>query len=147
MTTAEILRRLRLFLLVLSSLLFTGTLLELWLVNHTEDPIQWVAFVLGGLGLLATLSVLLRRGRRTVLMLRVCMLLVVLGSFFGIYEHVSNNIALEREIHPNAPFSQLVRKGLGGANPLLAPGTLAVAGLLALAANYKYSVVGDNADT
>jgi hypothetical protein len=147
MTTAEILRRLRLFLLVLSSLLFMGTLLELWLVNHTEDPIQWVAFVLGGLGLLATLSVLFRRGRRTVLVLRVCMLLVVLGSFFGIYEHVSNNIALEHEIHPNAPFSQLVRKGLGGANPLLAPGTLAVAGLLALAGTYKYSVIGDIENT
>jgi hypothetical protein len=143
MSTAEVLRRLQLFLLVLSSLLFTGTLLELWLVNHTEDLIQWVAFVLAGLGLLATLTVLFRRGRTTVLVLRGCMFVVVLGSFFGIYEHVLNNIAFEREIQPNATFSQLVRKGLGGANPLLAPGTLAVAGLLALAGTYKYSVSGD----
>ena len=139
MSTAEVLRRLQLFLLVLSSLLFTGTLLELWLVNHTEDLIQWVAFVLAGLGLLATLTVLFRRRRTTVLLLRVCMLAVVLGSFFGIYEHVINNIAFEREIQPNATFSQLVRMGLGGANPLLAPGTLAVAGLLALAGAYKYT--------
>ncbi|HKZ01667.1 MAG TPA: hypothetical protein VJ180_05475, partial [Pyrinomonadaceae bacterium] len=108
-----------------------------------EDLIQWVAFVLAGLGLLATLTVLFRRGRTTVLVLRVCMLVVVLGSFFGIYQHVLNNIAFEREIQPNAPFSQLVRKGLGGANPLLAPGTLAVAGLLALAGAYKYSVSSD----
>ncbi|HKZ78946.1 MAG TPA: hypothetical protein VJ124_11640 [Pyrinomonadaceae bacterium] len=42
---------------------------------------------------------------------------------------------------------QLVRKGLGGANPLLAPGTLAVAGLLALAATYKYLVGGDMEST
>jgi len=143
MSTAEVLRRLRLFLLVLSSLLFMGTLVELWLVNHTEDAIQWLAFILAGLGLLATLSVLFRRGRKIVLVLRGCMLVVVLGSLFGIYEHVSNNIAFEREIHPNATFSQLAWKGLGGANPLLAPGTLAVAGLLALAATYKYSVSGD----
>jgi hypothetical protein len=143
MTTAEVLRRLRLFLLVLSSLLFIGTLVELWLVNHTEDAIQWLAFVLAGLGLIATLSVLVRRGRKTVLVLRACMLVVVLGSLFGIYEHVSNNIAFEREIHPNATFSQVVWKGLSGANPLLAPGTLAVAGLLALASTYKYSVTGD----
>lgn len=115
-----------------------GALLELWLVNHTEDLIQWVAFVLAGLGLLATLSVLFWRGRATLLVLRACMWVVVLGSFFGIYEHVINNIAFEREIRPNATFSQLARKGLSGANSLLAPGILAVAALLALAATYKY---------
>jgi hypothetical protein len=147
MSTAEVLRRLRLFLLLLSSLLFAGTLLELWLVNHTEDLIQWVAFVLAGLGLLATLFFLLRHGRRTVLVLRASMFLVVLGSFFGIYQHVSNNIAFEREIQPNATLTRLVRKGLGGANPLLAPGILAVAGLLALAASYKYLVTDDTEST
>jgi hypothetical protein len=138
MTTGEILRRLRMFLLLLSSCLFSGALLELWLVNHTEDLIQWVAFVLAGLGLFATLFVLLWRRRATVLVLRTCMLVVVLGSFFGIYEHVINNIEFEREIRPNATFSQLARKGLSGANPLLAPGILAVAGFVALAATYKY---------
>jgi len=123
MSAAEVLRRLRLFLLVLSLLLFIGTLLELWLVNHTGDAIQWLAFIFAGLGFFATLSVLFRRGRKTVLMLRGCMLVVVLGSLFGIYQHVSNNIAFEREIHPNATFSQLAWKGLGGANPLLAGNT------------------------
>jgi hypothetical protein len=144
MSAEEILRRLQLFLLLLSSLLFSGALLELWLVNHTEDVIQWVAFVLAGLGLLATLFVLFWRGRTTVSMLRVCMVVVILGSLFGIYEHVINNIAFEREIQPYATFSQLLRKGLSGANPLLAPGVLAVAGLLALAATYKYLIIPDS---
>ncbi|HEX6729092.1 MAG TPA: hypothetical protein VF074_03735 [Pyrinomonadaceae bacterium] len=137
MSAEEILRRLRLFLLLLSSLLFSGALLELWLVNHTEDVVQWLAFVLAGLGLSATLSVLFWRGRTTVTVLLVSMVVVILGSLFGIYEHVINNIAFEREIQPNATFSQLALKGLSGANPLLAPGVLAVAGLLALAATYK----------
>jgi hypothetical protein len=143
MTAAEVLRRLRLFLLTLSSLLFAGTLLELWLVNHTEDAIQWLAFVLGGVGLLSTLMVLAWHGRVTVLVQRACMLLVIIGSCFGIYQHVSNNIAFEREIQPNATLSQLVWKGVAGANPLLAPGTLAIAGLLSLAGTYKHSVTGD----
>jgi hypothetical protein len=148
MSAAEVLRRLQLFLLALSSLLFVGTLLELWLVNHTGDAIQWLAFIIGGLGLLATLSVLFRirahaRARKTILVMRACMSLVVLGSLFGIYQHVSSNIAFEREIYPNATFSQLAWKGLGGANPLLAPGTLAVAALLALAGTYNYSVDSD----
>ena len=70
MSTAEVLRRLRLFLLVLASMLFAGTLLELYLVNHYEDAIQWIAFVLAGLGLLVSLIVLARRGPATVRLLR-----------------------------------------------------------------------------
>lgn len=138
MSTQEVLRRLRVFLLALSSLLFAGTLLELSLVNHTEDAIQWSAFVLAGIGLLVTLSVLARRRPVTVSLLRWCMFLVLAGSLFGIYQHVSNNIAFEREIQPNSTWSQLMWKGLSGANPLLAPGTLAVGGLLSLAGTYKY---------
>ena len=146
MSTGEVLRRLRLFLLALSSLLFAGTLLELSLVNHTEDAIQWLAFVLAGIGLSITLTVLVRRGPTTVSVLRWCMLLVIVGSLFGIYQHVYNNIAFEREIQPNAMFNHLIWKGLSGANPLLAPGTLAVAALLSLGATYKYSV-GDDLET
>ena len=137
MSAAEVLRRLRLFLLVL--LLFAGTLLELSLVNHTEDAIQLLAFVVAGIGLLVTLAVLVRRRQVTVSLLRWSMLLVIVGGLFGIYEHVSNNVAFEREIQPNSTLSHLMWKGLSGANPLLAPGTLAVAGLLSLAATYKHS--------
>lgn len=140
MSAAEVLRRLRSLLLLLSSLLFAGALLELWLVNHTEDKIQWLAFVLSGLGLLVTLVALTLRTRITVGILRACMILVIGGSLFGIYEHVSNNIAFEREIQPNSTSSHLIWKGLSGANPLLAPGTLAVAALLALAGTYKIGV-------
>lgn len=143
MSTAEVLHRLRLFLLALSSLLFAGTLLELTLVNHTEDAIQWLAFVVAGIGLLVTLAVIVRRGRVTVSLLRWSMLVVILGSLFGIYEHVSNNVAFEREIQPNSTLSHLIWKGMSGANPLLAPGTLAIGALLSLAATYKHSLTSD----
>jgi hypothetical protein len=146
MSPAEVLRRLRLFLLVLSAALFVGTLIELWLVNHKQDAVQILAFVFCGLGLLSTVGVLIRRSTATIRILRACMLLVVLGSLFGIYEHVTNNIEFEREIHPNSSTHQLLMKGLGGANPLLAPGTLAVAGLLAVAASYKHEVGAERDD-
>jgi fatty acid desaturase len=144
MSTAEILRRLRLFLLLLSGMLFAGTILELFLVDHHQDAIQWLAFAFAGLGLLVTLAVLARRGRTTVTLLRWSMLLVMVGSLFGIYEHVSNNIAFEREIQPNATLNRLLWKGVAGANPLLAPGALAIAALLALAATYKYGITNGN---
>jgi hypothetical protein len=68
------------------------------------------------------------------------MVLVALGSLFGIYEHVEGNIGFAREIQPNSPTFQLVMSGLRGANPLLAPGTLAVAAVLALSATYRDTV-------
>lgn len=139
MSASEILRRLRLFLTALAFLMFLGTLIELWLVGHTEDTIQWVPFVLCALGILSIAGWFIVRNRFSRSVLTACMLLVAVGGAFGVYQHVSNNIAFEKEIHPNAAGSDLILKGLGGANPLLAPGTLSVAALLALAATYKYS--------
>jgi fatty acid desaturase len=137
---SEVLRRLRKFLLVLSLLLFAGALVELCLVGHTKELVQWIAFALAGAGALASLLVLFRLSSATVRLLRVCMIVVALGSFFGIYQHVSGNIAFAREIHPDSSTSQLFWRGLQGGNPLLAPGVLAVAALLALSATYRYEV-------
>ena len=139
-TAAEVLRRLRKFLLVLSLLLFVGALVELLLVGHTVEFVQWIAFVLAGAGALSVSMSLFNFGPATVRLLRVCMIVVALGSFFGIYQHISGNIAFAREIHPDSSTSQLFWRGLQGGNPLLAPGVLAVAALLALSATYRYEV-------
>src|ERR1044072_3641188 len=137
---AEVLRRLRRFLIVLALFLFGGALVELWLVGHTEDVIQWLAFALAGAGALSVTLTLFHFSRATVRLLRVCMLVIVLGSLFGMYEHVSGNIALAREVQPNSTTAQLFWRGLQGGNPLLAPGVLAVAAVLALSATYRYDV-------
>ena len=143
MTDHEVLQQLRRFLLVLSILLFGGALIELWLVGHTEDLVQWLPFVLSIAGMVFALLVLLRPGRRLVRALRVCMLLVALGSVFGIYQHVTGNIALERDVRPNATTTQLLIGGLAGDNPLLAPGVLAIAAVLSLSATYRYEITND----
>ncbi len=136
---AEVLLRLRRFLLVLSLLLFCGALVELWLVGHTKDLIQWLPFVLCVVGSLAVILVLFRPGLGTVRVLRVCMVLITLGTLLGIYLHVEGNVLFAQEIHPDSTTTELVLKGLGGANPLLAPGILAVAGVVAVAATYRYT--------
>ena len=137
---SEVLRRLRKFLLVLSLLLFAGALIELWLVGHTVEFVQWIAFVLAGAGALSVTITLFHIGPATVRILRLCMIVVALGSLFGIYQHISGNVAFAREIHPDSSTSQLFWRGLQGGNPLLAPGVLAVAALLALSATYRYEV-------
>ena len=142
MSPADVLSRLRRFLLVFSVLLLGGALLELWLIGHTEDPVQFIPFVLCGLGMLAAFGALLRPRRATLVALRVCMALVVAGTLLGIYLHVEGNFALQREISPNAAASETLFGALGGANPLLAPGILAVAAMLALAATYHHPALG-----
>lgn len=139
MSAIEVLRRVRRFLLLLTVLLFGGALTELWLVGHTEDRIQWLAFGFAILGALAALLFLFRQSRATLLILRLCMVVVALGSLFGIYEHVTGNIAFQREIRPDSSTTQLISSGLSGGNPLLAPGVLAVAAILGLIATYRQS--------
>ncbi|MDQ3648665.1 MAG: hypothetical protein M3458_00010 [Acidobacteriota bacterium] len=143
MTSADILSRLRRFLLVFSVLLFGGTVVELSLVNHTEDAVQLIPFVLCGLGSVATLVVLLRPQRTTVLGMRICMGLVVGGSLFGIYEHLESNVEFQREINPRQSTGDMILSALAGANPLLAPGMLAVAGVLALVVTYHHPALVD----
>jgi len=149
MIDAVVLLRLRRFLLVTSALLFAGTLGELWLINHTEDVVQFVPFVLCGLGLLILLLVRLHPRRATMLVLRAVMVLVVLGSLVGIYLHVESNLAFVREINPNAPAREAIFGALGGANPLLAPGILSLAAMLAMAATYYHPALkkGEEVET
>ncbi len=126
--------RLRRFLLALAGLLFVGTVIELWLADHMKEAVQLIPFALCGLGLIAVSAALLRPHRKILLALRGCMGLVALGSLLGIYQHLQSNLAFELEIHPTATASDVVMGTLGGASPLLAPGILALAAVLAVAA-------------
>ena len=99
-----------------------------------------LAFALAGAGALAVLVVVFHSNSATVRLLRVCMVAVVLGSLFGMYEHFTGNVGLAREIQPNSATAQLFWRGLQGGNPLLAPGILVAAAALALSATYRYDV-------
>jgi hypothetical protein len=132
------LARLRRFLLALAAVLLAGAVVELLLVEHTEDTLQLLPFVLCGLGVVAIIVALVRPARLTLLALRVLMPLVAAGSLLGVYLHVESNLELERELNPGMAAGPLLLGALGGANPLLAPGVLAVAAVLALAAAYQH---------
>jgi hypothetical protein len=138
MNDALVLWRLRQFLLAVCALLFVGTLVELWLTNHSETFVQLIPFALCGLGLIAVIMAMLRPRRAALLALRACMGLVALGSLFGVYQHLSNNLGFQRELHPNASTGDHLLGALGGANPLLAPGILALTAALAIAATYYH---------
>lgn len=138
MSAEIVVRRLRRFLLVLAGSLCIGTVVELLLVEHRENLVQLIPFVLSGLGLIAVLTVLFRPQRTTLRALQIVMVLNILGSLFGVYEHVEHNMAFALEIRPNTTTSAAFWEALSGANPLLAPGILALAAMIALAATYYH---------
>lgn len=142
MNDGIVLARLRQFLFLLSGGLLVGTLFELWLTEHAETFVQLIPHLLCAAGLAAIVVALLRPGRGTVWGLRLLMSLVWAGALYGVYQHVWNNALFEREINPNVSAMELVMSALGGANPLLAPGVIAIAAMLALAASYHHPALG-----
>ncbi len=138
MNADNILLRLRRFMLALAGLLFLGTLTELFFIEHTEEPAQFIPFGLCALGLVMVALALLRPRRGPLLALRASAALILLGSLFGMWQHIEGNLGFALEINPGASGGALLAAALGGAAPLLAPGVLALAGVLAVAATYYH---------
>jgi hypothetical protein len=138
MTAEQLAQWFRRFLLMLVVCLCLGTVVELVLQGHYKEPTQLIPFGLAGVGLLSVLSVLLKPQRTTLMALRVVMIVVILGSLLGGVLHFVANYEFAAEIRPNAAVLDTVWEAATGASPLLAPGLLAVAGILALAATYYH---------
>lgn len=146
MTTKIVEQRLRGFLLWLAGAMCAGTLVELWLQDHYEEPLQLLPIVLCGLGGLAVLAVIARPHRMTVWALRGVMVIVGPSSLFGVYEHLVSNWEIVRETKPTLELWATAWQAAHGAAPLLAPGILALAASVALAATYYHPILGSRED-
>lgn len=138
--------RLRRFLLVVVAVLCAGTILELLLADHTKEPNQLIPFALCGLGIGVSLAVLWRPGQITIRVLRIVMVGMALGSLLGMWLHFSGNYAFQVDIRPNGASGDSILAALKGAAPLLAPGILALAAVLALAATYDHPALQHEAE-
>ncbi|HKP51739.1 MAG TPA: hypothetical protein VJ183_03710 [Chloroflexia bacterium] len=137
--TAEVVNsRIRRFLLLLAIFALLAMLTELFLAEHTKETLQFIPFILCGAGLIALTAVLLSPQKSTLIFLRVVMTLVALGGLVGTGIHLLRNFEFEQEIRPSAAIGDILLPALKGAAPLLAPGTLVFAALLALAATYHH---------
>lgn len=137
MSNLSIERQLRRFLLTMAGLAFLATIAELTFVEHTETAIQLVPFFLSGVGAITVLIVSLKPLKKAIVLHRIVMSVILLGGFFGIYEHIEHNFAFELEIRPNAVASDVIWESLSGASPLIAPGILTFAAVLALMATWR----------
>lgn len=129
---------LRLFLLGLVLLGILATTAELILLEHTEEPAQWLPLALLGAGLVAAVAAGARPGPATLRAFQVLMAGFVLAGGLGLWFHYRGNVEFELEMYPGLKGLELFRKSLSGATPALAPGMMSHLGLLGLAFTYRH---------
>jgi uncharacterized membrane protein len=127
----ELLRHWILGILVLGLL---GTVTELVLLEHYEQPLQFVPLVL----IVAAIAVLFwelrRRDVASRRAMQVVMTLFVLAGFAGFAAHFQGSAEYQLELNPDMSNWELLEKILRAkAPPLLAPGMMLQLGLLGLA--------------
>jgi hypothetical protein len=141
MDSETVLARLRQFLLVISAGVFIMTVTELFFLSHWSETIQFLPFVLSGLGLITLSLAYFHPNRGTITVLRWSMIVIAACSLIGVYEHMANNLGFRMEIQPNATTWELILATLEGANPALAPGILLLGAVIGLAAMYRHPVL------
>lgn len=128
-------RRLVLGLFLLGS---GGTVAELLLLEHFEDPWQWTPIALLGLGFAAGVAVALRATAGWMRVFRFLMWLYLFAGALGMYLHLKSNVEFERELNPAVGGFDLAIEVLMGAMPALAPGHMIQLGLLGLLVMLRY---------
>ena len=139
LSTIRAFRRALTLLLVLG---LTGTALELVLMDHLEDWWQRIPLVLIG----AALGVLgwhrIARSKASVHALRAVMALFLASAAGGIVLHAKGNREFALETKPDLAGGAMVAEMLTGAFPALAPGTMALLGLIGLLVTWRHPALG-----
>ncbi len=129
-TTLETTRRLLLGLLVFG---MAGTTTELVLMNHYEEWEQWIPFAGMAVSLVMLLWFAFSRSPGATRSFRLCMFLLMVIGATGTILHYRANMEFQLEMDPTLGGMALMFKVLHAkAPPALAPGNMALLGLLGL---------------
>lgn len=135
---ADPLRAVRRLLLGLLAFGLTGTLVELVLIEHYEEPTQTLPLVLIVVVLAAGVWQV-RESRAALRVFRVLMVALMLAGAAGVVLHVRGSLAIQQDMDPDASTWDLIPKAIRAqAPPALAPGVLVQFGLLGLVFTYRH---------
>lgn len=130
----SVVERLRLWVLGVLVLGLIGTVVELILLEHYEQALQFVPLVLIALGVVVLVWHAVRRDTASLRALQIVMGLFVLAGFAGMAAHFNGSAEYQLELYPEMSNWELLEKILHAkAPPLLAPGMMMQMGLLGLA--------------
>jgi hypothetical protein len=129
-------RRMLLLVLLLGMI---GTGVELVLLNHFEDPRQWIPLVLIAMGIFTSSWQVRRATTLQVRVLQVLLVGFILSGFAGIYFHYQGSAEFKLESNPSLDGWALFREAIRAkAPPLLAPGAMIQLGLLGWVYTYRH---------
>jgi hypothetical protein len=134
----RVLSRLRRYLLAILAVGSVGAGVELLLLGHVEGVAQIVPLLLLGVGIPVIGWCAAAGSPASTLALRATMAMFVVSGGLGIALHYQGNVEFEREMYPSLAGMELVSKTLTGATPVLAPGTMALFGVMGLLAVYGF---------
>ena len=134
----RVLATLRRLLLATLAIGAVGTAAELLLLEHYESALQYAPLVLLAVGIAAIGWHAATSSARSVVALQVVMVLFLASGALGVALHFKGNVEFELELHPGVTGGELVLNTLMGATPVLAPGSMALLGLIGLAYTYRH---------
>jgi hypothetical protein len=120
-----------------------GTGTELVLLGHFETAYQAIPLAALALGLAAAVWQAAAPRAASVRALQVVAVLFAAAGALGVGLHVQGNSAFELEMYPEAQGLALIGATLAGATPVLAPGSMALLGLIAAAYTYGHPALHD----
>ena len=132
--SADTVRMLRLWILGVLVLGLLGTVVELVLLSHYEQPVQLVPVVLLVLALIVLAWHVMGHSAASLRVLMGLMILFVLAGFAGFAAHFYGSAEFQLDLEPSLSTWELLEKVMRAkAPPLLAPGMMMQLGLLGLA--------------
>lgn len=130
--------RLRGVLWAVALAVYLGAAVELALVEHWAEWQQWIALATVAVALAATASGWWAPSPGTLWAVRAASGAVLAVSVLGVGFHLWGNFDFSLEVAPGDTALERLWDTLSGGNPAFAPGMLAVAAVLALAATWGH---------
>jgi hypothetical protein len=119
-----------------------GLSIELWLLEHTEDPYQLIPLVLAAAAFVCGPLVAARPSTGSVRLFQAVMVLLVISGVLGTYLHYQVTTEFQLEMDPTLRGWALFEKAIHAkAPPALAPGSMIQLGLIGLAYTYRHPAI------
>ena len=130
--------KLRRLLLAVLSFSTAGSLIDLVLLEHTEDLPQLIPLVLLAASLAAIGLLVVKPSATGIRAFQGLMLLFLVSGVVGLYWHYIANVEFELEMYPTRGGFELFWESLKGATPALAPGVMSALGLTGLVYTFRH---------
>lgn len=124
-----------------------GLLTELILVGHYETPAQYVPLLLLGIVVMIGVVIIVAPTAGKLRILQMVLVVVVTSGILGIGLHLQHNETEERARDPLSSRLALLLRSLSGTSPVLAPGAMALLGVVGLAFTHRHPLFRAARDT